>query len=72
MGIEIERKFLPSNRSFLAKINVPKVIQHIEQTYLSTTGNSSLRIRRIRQDEVYYYTMAYKSGSGIKKVENEI
>lgn len=71
MAIEIERKFLPTRKDFLIDLDIPKVIQEIDQTYLSITNNSSLRIRRIEQDGSYLYTMAYKSSSGIRKEEQE-
>lgn len=73
MAKEIERRFIVSGPPILTFGDIQ--IQFIQQTYLSTSGDSTLRVRKIFQyvkgKEEEKYTMCYKEGKGIVRDEFE-
>ncbi|WP_458119033.1 CYTH domain-containing protein [Paenibacillus sp. Z6-24] len=68
MAQEIERKYLLT--SYPDDLDITRT-QEIDQTYLASTENESLRVRRLLSNNEETFTMTHKAGRGISRDETE-
>ncbi|WP_411346221.1 CYTH domain-containing protein [Paenibacillus sp. WLX1005] len=68
MAKEIERKYLLTG--YPDDLTIART-QEIDQTYLASTENESLRVRRLLSNGEETFTMTHKAGSGISRDETE-